>query len=364
LRSTTLAISLAAIEGNYEKIRASVGAGVKVMAVVKADAYGHGLIPVARRLEAAGAEMFAVALLEEALELRSAGVSRPILVMGGIISGGSGEAVREGVSVAVYDEGTLEALETAARKEGRPAKAHLKIDTGMARLGVRGDKQLDRLLGFWKRCPRVQMEGAFSHFAVADTDPEFTGRQDRAFCRAIERVRAAGFSPITHDASTSGIRDCACRHDMVRPGIGLYGSLMPEVSGLQMAQRLTARPVRAEVIEPGETVSYGRTFTARRETKIMTVPIGYGDGYPRILGNRADVLVRGMRARIVGRVCMDMLMADVTDIPGASMGDEVVLLGRQGDEIITADELARHAGTIPYEIMLGFTPRVKRVWEG
>ncbi|NLD60272.1 MAG: alanine racemase [Clostridiales bacterium] len=363
MRSTTLTISLATIEQNYRKIRASVGDDVKVMAVVKADAYGHGLIPVAKRLEAAGAEAFAVAILEEALELREAGVSRPILAMGGIISGGSGEAVRGGVSVAVYDAGTLEALEEAARREGRPALAHLKIDTGMARLGVRGDGQLDELLGLWKNCPHVRMEGAFSHFAVADTDPEFTRAQDRAFRHAIERVRAAGFSPITHDASTSGICDCSCRHDMVRPGIGLYGSLMPEVEGLRMAQRLTARPVRVMEIEPGETVSYGRTFTTRRETRIMTVPIGYGDGYPRILGNRADVLVRGMRAPIVGRVCMDMLMADVTDIPGASMGDEIVLLGRQGDEIITADELARHAETIPYEIMLGFTPRVRRVWE-
>ena len=209
----------------------------------------------------------------------------------------------------------------------------------------------------------VRMEGAFTHFAVADSDESFTRAQNDAFSRALARVRAAGFRPIAHAAATSGLRYAAMGRDAVRPGIGLYGYCMPEIPQLRMAQRLTALPLRIDWIDPGETVGYGRTFTARRRTRVMTVPIGYGDGYPRILGNRADLLVCGRRAPIVGRVCMDMLMADVTDVPEAAMGSEIVLLGSQGAETIDAAELAEKCDTIPYEIMLGFSSRVRRVWE-
>ena len=257
----------------------------------------------------------------------------------------------------------LARLEAAAVAENIPARAHLKVDTGMARIGTRGDAELDELLSRWRDCPHVEMEGMFTHFAVADTQEDFTRAQDAAFQRAVARVHSAGFAPIVHDAATTAIRYPDLRHDAVRPGIGLYGYCMNEVPGLQMAQRLTAKPVRIAWTEAGETVGYGRTFTAPRRARIMTVPIGYGDGYPRILGNRADLLVCGRRAPIVGRVCMDMLMADVTDIPAVTMDSEIVLLGAQGGERIDAAELAQKCDTIPYEIMLGFSPRVRRVWE-
>lgn len=363
MRSTCLTVSLSAIEENYRRIRAALPPRVQVIAVVKADAYGHGAVPVARRLEAAGADMFAVAILEEALALREAGVMRPILILGGVAPGDEREAVRARVSPAVFAPDALARLEAAAVAENTPARAHLKVDTGMARIGTRGDVELDNLLSRWRDCPHVEMEGMFTHFAVADTQEDFTRAQDAAFQRAVARVHSAGFAPIVHDAATTGIRYPDLCHDAVRPGIGLYGYCMPEVPGLQMAQRLTARPVRIAWIEAGETVGYGRTFTAPRRTRIMTVPIGYGDGYPRILGNRADLLVCGKRAPIVGRVCMDMLMADVTDVPEVTMDSEIVLLGAQGGERIDADELAQTCDTIPYEIMLGFSPRVRRVWE-
>ena len=203
------------------------------------------------------------------------------------------------------------------------------------------------------------MEGVFTHFCVADTDPAFTEIQRQRFEAGLERVRAAGFAPIAHAAATSAMLNPALQYDMVRPGIGLYGTGVPEMAGqLEYAQTLVTRPVRIERIAAGDTVGYGRTFTARRETLVMTLPIGYGGGYPRALSNRASVLVKGRRAPVIGRVCMDMIMADATDIPGVSLEDEVVLLGAQGDERITADELAELAGTIPYEIMLGFGPRV------
>lgn len=364
MRSTCLTVSLRAIENNYRRIRAALNARVKIIAVVKADAYGHGAVPVARRLARAGADMFAVAILEEALALRAAGVTQPILVLGGLRAGEEEEAVRTGVSAAVYDAGALERLERAARSAGMPARAHLKVDTGMARIGTRGAAELEELLARWRECPLVHMEGAFTHFAAADSEEDFTRAQDEAFASALARVRAAGFRPLVHEAATTGLRYENMRRDAVRPGIGLYGYCMPEVPGLEMAQRLTARPLRLHWIEAGETVGYGRTFCAARRTRVMTVPIGYGDGYPRLLGNRADLLVCGRRAPVIGRVCMDMLMADVTDVPEAGLDSEVVLLGSQGGETIDAAELAAKCETIPYEIVLGFSSRVRRVWEG
>ena len=362
MRATELRISHGALEANARALRARVPARVKMMCVVKADAYGHGAARLAPRLERAGlADGFAVAIVEEAARLREAGVRGMILILGGAREDSLREAVRLGASQAVYDAASLEALAGEARRLGVRAKAHLKVDSGMSRIGVRTMDELEALLARWKDCPEVEMEGAFTHFSAADADPAFTAAQDAAFSRMLERVRAAGFSPIAHAAASSAMLDGRYQHDMVRAGIALYGCGMPSMAGeLRCAQTLAARPVRIETIQPGDTVGYGRTFCAARETVVMTLPVGYGDGYPRILGGRADVLVRGRRAPVIGRVCMDMLMADVTDVPGVSLEDEAVLLGRQGGEEISPDELAARADTIPYEIMLGFLPRVAR----
>ena len=330
-----------------------------MMCVVKADAYGHDGVRTAKKLVAAGAGAFAVAIVEEAERLRAGGVGCMILVLGGAGEDSLRRAVRAGVSQAVYTPRMLEIMQDEAARCGRRALAHLKIDTGMSRIGVRGEEDLEAMLAWWRRCPDVEMEGAFTHFCAADTDPEFTALQNRRFAGALAAIREAGFSPIAHAAASTAMLDPALQYDMVRPGIALYGSCVPQMAEeLTWAQTLVTWPIRLQWIARGDTVGYGRTFTAQRDTLVMTLPIGYGDGYPRILGNRAPVLVRGQRAPLIGRVCMDMVMADVTDIPGVGLADEVVLLGAQGGERITPDELADLAGTIPYEIMLGFSERV------
>jgi len=361
MRQTIMKVYMDALEENVRVIRESIPERVKLMCVVKANAYGHDSIRATLKLWQAGADAFAVAIVEEARVLRNAGISCPILILGGAGDGSLREAVRIDASQAVYEPWALEVLQSEARRLGVKAKVHLKVDSGMSRIGVRSMEELEELLQVWERCPDVEMEGCFTHFCAAEDDEDFTEKQNEAFARMLNRVRGAGFSPIAHAAASSAMLDPRYQHDMVRAGIGLYGSCMPRMGqALRNAQTLITRPVRIERIQAGDTVGYGRAFRAERETTVMTLPIGYGDGYPRILSNRADVLVHGRRAPIVGRVCMDMLMADITDIPGVTTRDEVVLMGRQGDECITPDELAERAETIPYEIMLGFLPRVPR----
>lgn len=361
-RPTVLTVSLAAIANNFHAARRCTQGRTKLMAVVKADAYGHGMIPVARRLLQEGADSLAVATVDEGIALREAGVLAPVLILGGTCHDALEEAVSRHLSLAVYDADTLNRLQKAAQRLETVAHAHLKIDTGMSRVGVKGESALQTLLDEWDQMRNVKMEGIFTHFAAADSDAEFTALQNRRFETAVSTVRGRGFHPLAHAAASTGIlAGPACWHDMARPGIMLYGAEVTErLDGLTPAQTLSAYPVRVEWLEAGETVGYGRTFTCSRATKVMTLPVGYGDGYPRILSNRADVLVCGKRAPIIGRVCMDQLMVDVTDIPEAGLDSEAVLLGAQGEERITPDELARMAETIPYEIMLGFGARVTR----
>lgn len=365
MRPTMMKVSMPVLLGNASVLRARIPADVRMLCVVKADAYGHAALPFALELERLHlADAFAVAMVEEARVLREGGVKNMIVVLGGGGEESLREAVRLNVSPAVYTPEAVLAMENEARRLGVTAKAHLKLDSGMSRIGVRNASELEKMLGVWACCPNVEMEGCFTHFCAAEDEPDFTEEQNREFEGMLGRVRAAGFSPVAHAAASAAMLDARYQHDMVRAGIGLYGSCMPEMrSSIHPAQTLVTRPVRIERIQPGDTVGYGRVFRAQRETVVMTLPIGYGDGYPRILGGRADVLVHGKRAPIIGRVCMDMLMADITEIPGVELEDEVVLMGRQGDECITPDELAQLAETIPYEIMLGFLPRIPRVIE-
>ena len=361
MRQTEMRVSLGVLEKNARAIRASIDPRVKLMAVVKADAYGHGIAEGARAFLKGGAQRLAVAISEEAAALRRAGITSPILILGGACRDSIFEAVEADAAQAVFNAEMLRCMQEAARKLGRRAKAHLKIDTGMSRIGVRGDAELKAVLEAWKACPDVEMEGIFTHFCVSETDPEFTAMQNNAFERAVQTARAAGFAPIAHAAATGAFLDARYQHDMVRPGLAMYGMGAP-VEGIEPAQTLATYPVRIERISRGDTVSYGRIFRAERDTLVMTVPIGYGDGYPRLLSGRAQALVRGQRVNQIGRVCMDMTMFDVTDVPGVSLEDEVVLMGTQCGERIAPQEMADLVGTIPYEIMLGFLPRVRRVY--
>ena len=359
MRQTIMKVYMDALAENIGVIRENIPENVRLMCVVKANAYGHDIVRSTLKLWQAGVDAFAVAIVEEARVLRDAGIYCPILILGGASDGSLREAVRIDASQAVYDLHMLDILQDEARRKGKRAMAHLKIDTGMCRVGVLGEEALDEILEHWKQCPDVEMEGIFTHFCVADTDIEFTRKQNARFRRAIEKARAAGHNPIAHAAATSAMMIPEFQHDMVRPGIGIYGTGVPQLDGkLRLAQQLTTRPVRIQKIKAGDSVGYGRTFIAERDSVIMTLPIGYGDGYSRLLSNKADVLVRGRRAKLVGRVCMDMITADITDIPGVTLDDEVVIMGKQGSECITPEELAELAQTIPYEIMLGFRARV------
>ncbi|HVE87522.1 MAG TPA: alanine racemase [Myxococcales bacterium] len=373
VRPTRAELDLDALERNYRAIRA-LAPGLEVLAMVKANAYGHGAPAVAHRLEAAGVRLLGVALVEEGMELRHAGVRAPILVLGGAYQGGGSDGyqvmVELGLGATVFRPEHVEALSRAARAKGRPAAAHLKVDTGMGRLGA-SMEELPGLLDAFRRCPEVRMEGLASHFASADVNgaPQ-TRAQLQRWGQARRQVEDAGFSPelvhVSNSAALLGLEE-ARRGDLfnlARPGLTLYGLapaawLEPAVELSPVLSWKTA-VIHLKTVPAGASVSYGATWTASRPSRIATLPVGYADGYSRAFSSRASVLVRGRRAPVVGRVCMDMCMVDVTDVPGVQMGDEVVLIGRQGDGAIRAQELAELAGTIPYEVLCGIGARVPR----
>ena len=358
-------IDLDAIRHNVGVMRAQLAAGVRFLAVVKADAYGHGAVPVARAALEAGADMLAVAIPEEGIELREAGVGAPILVLGGIDEAAAQAVAEYGLTQAVFDESRVRALVAAGCACGRAAQVHLKLDTGMSRIGVRTAEEAQALVRLIDSLEGIELTGCFTHMATADEE-DSTGTlaqiaRFHAMCDAIAQVHPG---PITrHAANTASIFCYPQAHaDMVRGGIALYGyPPVPQAKGLRPAMRWVTRGVYVKTIMPGDRVSYGGLFEAERETRVMTVPVGYADGYRRAITGKGCVLVRGQRAPILGRVCMDQIMVDVTDIPGAQAGDEVVLLGRQGDEMIDADEMAAWIGTISYEVICSPSPRVPRV---
>lgn len=356
----TLVTDTRIIRENAGVIRGLIDKRAKMLCVVKADAYGHGALKTAQALYDI-ADAYAVAVPEEGKELRLGGIDKMIVVLGSAACGESALiSVECGLSQAVSKPEDIERLERICADVSKNCRVHLKIDTGMSRTGARDGQTLDKMLSMLKQSKCLELEGMFTHFCVADTDEDFTRLQFERFLTAREKVRAAGFAPICHAAASTAMLNNEYALDMVRAGIALYGTGVEALAGrIRPGQRLIAHPIAFRTILPGDTVGYGRHFTAKRETRVMTVPCGYGDGYPRILSGKADVIVCGKRAPIIGNVCMDMLMADVTDIPEADYDSTVTLLG----DGITPDELAEKAQTIPYEIMLGFSNRVERKWE-
>ncbi|MEM9190829.1 MAG: alanine racemase [Myxococcota bacterium] len=357
LRPTRAEVSLEAIAHNYREVRRVVG--VPVLAVVKADAYGHGVVSVARRLAREGAASFGVALAEEGLELRAAGIRRPILVLNGVYGGAYQDVLDAELTPVVYDLDTVAAFAAVD-----PAFAfHLKIDTGMSRLGV-SHRALPMFLAGLERFPRVIIRGVMTHLAAADTDPEFTALQLDRFDGAVDAIRRRGHEPTTvHAANSAGaLLSPRARYDMVRPGIALYGAA-PFSHGLTLRPTLRLRTeiIRVAEIEPGDSVGYDRTFVAKAPCRIATLPIGYGDGLLFRSEQARVALVKGVRCPIVGRVSMDLSAVDITAV-SATVGDEVVLLGRQGNAEIQAEELAAGSGTIPYEVLTSVSRRVPRAY--
>jgi len=371
-RPTLAEIDLAALRHNYFQIRRTVPRSCGILAVVKADAYGHGFMDVSRELEILDVTAFGVAFLAEGIQLRKAGIDRPVLLLGGIYPGQERKCVGYGLSTVVFNLEQARSLDTAAGKLFRKARIHLKVDTGMGRLGIH---HLDapRFLAELKGFRNLELEGIISHFASADELDDdgrrFTETQSENFSGVLEAARREGFAPryihLSNSAAAFNLDLPFC--NLVRPGITLYGALpSADFEGkmdLKPVMRLTSRIAMLKWVEPGTSISYARTFVSGRRTLVASVPVGYADGYCRALTNRGDALVRGMRARVAGTVCMDWIMLDVTDIPDVAVGDEVTLLGSDGaGNRIRAEELAERAGTIPYEIFCGISKRVPRAY--
>ncbi len=359
-RPVRLQADYQAIADNVRLLRDVMGPQVQLMAPVKANGYGHGALGTAKTVLEAGAQRLAVAMVDEAIELREGGIEAPILILGASIGPAVDAVVEYGVGMALQSADQARQMRAAAQKIGKSAIAHIQVDTGMSRLGTRNDDELRELLKVVGNDGLIEVEGVFTHCFDGSCE-QVSRTQFARFMHAVEIVRAAGHDPIVHCAATEASilwEDLRC--DCVRPGIAIYGGCAELLPGLKWALSLRARPVRIAQIAPGESVGYGAAFIAQRPTTVMTVPIGYADGYPRILGGRGCALVRGKRAPIIGRVCMDMLMLDVTDIPGACMEDEIVLLGAQGGDAIWPDEMAGWADTISYEIITGFHNRIAR----
>ena len=366
MRPTRAEISLDALRDNYVALRDRVGPRA-VLGVVKANAYGHGAVPIARCLQSAGIDHFAVALLEEAAELRSSGINTPILVMGALEPAQMDAVVRLEVTPALFREDQLDALERSAAVGSRKLPFHLKVDTGMGRLGVRWDR-VTRFLEAAGRCPHLELQGVFSHLACAD-DPDhpLTLTQLERFQQVLGLARSLGHAPrICHLANSAAVLDrppAWLSH--VRPGLLLYGyrpSGKNQPLELRPVMQVVSRVVYLKELRPGDSVGYGATFTAGRPVRIATVAAGYDDGVMRSLSNRGHFLVRGHRVPIVGRVSMDLTTLDVTEVPEVSIGDDAVFIGAQEGAFQGADQVAVEAGTITWEILCGIGWRVPRVY--
>lgn len=337
------------------------------MAVVKANGYGHGAAVCAPILAEAGADLFGVATVGEAVELRSAGVQKPILVLTGASGAEVGVLLKERLAVAVIHLGMARDLAAAAR--GNRLRVHLKIDTGMGRLGIR-PSELPAFLEELRQLGGLEVEGVFSHFGNADdVNQDYSNRQIERFQEALAAVAQAGFQPrwihLANSAATFSRPDA--HFNLIRPGLALYGLCPPGVAhldaprGLRPVLRLVTRILQIKDLPAGEPVSYSQTFITKRPSRIAVLPIGYADGYSRALSNRGYVLIGSQRAPVVGNVCMDLTMVDVTDVPEADVGTEVILFGGQGDRSIPIDEVALWENTISYEVMNRIGKRVPRL---
>lgn len=358
-------INLDHIRGNMAELRRITPKSARMMAVVKADAYGHGAEEVARAVLASGADMLAVASVDEGAKLRGCGIRAPILVLGAVTEGDVADGVRHRLIQTVCTEKMVQMCEKAGKDSGLIAEVHMKIDTGMGRIGVRNRAERDAVLKEAERSPHVRLSGAFTHFSDADDGEEgmrYTEEQYRKFRYLCDGLPKGLTCHCANSAAIHRRPDFAM--DMVRAGISLYGyPPVPQQSKLTPCMRWTAKISHVKEVTEGEYISYGRTWKAAGKTRIATITCGYADGYHRSAGGKASVLIHGKRAPVLGRICMDQMMADVTGIPEAAPEDEVVLMGQDGDESISAEDLAAWSGTISYEILLSVGSRVERKFE-
>ena len=342
------------------------------MAIVKADAYGHGAIRISRTLEKIGIDYLGVAILEEAIELRENNIKAPILILGGLLEGQEGAIFDYDLTPVIFTLESARRINEEAGKRRKVANIHVKIDTGMGRLGIEPDEVREFFRGL-KSMEGISLEGVATHFSSADAkagsqEASFSLKQIEMFKKAIAEIEALHFViKFKHASNSAAIFNYhEALFNMVRPGIMLYGAYpsphMDKVDGIRGVMSFKTGIIALKELEKGSSVSYGRTFIAERKTRIAVVPVGYADGYRRELSNKGEVLVRGQRAKIAGRVCMDMTMIDVTHIKDVSIGDRVSLFGGEENNALTVDEVALIAGTIPYEILCGISQRVPRIY--
>ncbi len=368
LRPTYAKVNLSAIKRNVKNIKEQLPQNTMFCAVVKADGYGHGSVMVSKAAIEAGANWVAVAIPEEAVTLRDDGITAPILVLGPSNRSQWRKGADLGLSMVITSRDCVKNATDAAKEFGKTMKLHLKVDTGMNRVGVKTLSEAAELLDIIAGEECLSLEGLMTHFATADeADKAYTKQQNDRFKEFIALVKEKGFSPIIHAANSGGTLDCPELHyDMVRVGIAMYGCYpSDEVKRdvpLEPAMSLHTQVSHIKTIGPDESLSYGATYTTMRETRVATLPIGYADGFNRLLSSKGEVLVGGKRSKVIGRVCMDQILIDVTDIDGVKLHDNVVCFGNQKGESLPVEEYAALCGTINYEILCALSPRVPRLY--
>jgi len=366
-RPTVCLIDLGALRWNFRQARKKVGPQVKILSVVKANAYGHGACEIAEALEDEGSDGFGTATVEEGIELRQRGIRSPVVVLAGVYPDQLEDIERYDLTPVICESEVLSRLKKIAKKRNGPLNFHLKVDTGMGRVGFLASESATWLPDL-RGLEELKLQGVFSHFSRAESVMDkYTKKQLESFRRVLQQFEADGHQPsLVHLANSAAIITLPGAYfTMVRPGLMLYG-IYPSP---EMVNEISLKPVltwktfihQLKKVPKGFSISYGQTFTTQRESMIATLPLGYADGYKRSLSNRGAVLVRGQRAPIIGTICMDLTMVDVTDIRGVSQGDEVVLLGQQKDAAISANEMASWANTISYEILTSISARVPRI---
>lgn len=365
-------VDLDAIWENMVHMKENIAEKTKILAVIKTDGYGHGGVPIAKMLEQLDFMFgYAAATYEEAHVLREAGVKKPILILGYTFPYCYEELIREEIRPAVYRRDTVEELVAAAAKVGQKAKVHIKVDTGMGRIGITPDEEGLEFVRFLMGHPELEVEGIFTHFAKSDeADKTSANHQLELFQNFIDRIQTElGLTiPVKHCSNSAAILEMPqANMDMVRAGITTYGlypseEVSKDIVPLRAAMSLYSHIVYCKTIHAGQSVSYGGLFTAQKDTRVATIPVGYGDGYPRSLSGKGYVLIRGKKAPILGRVCMDQFMVDISEIPGVMEGDKVTLLGVDGTERITAEELGELSGRFNYEFVCDLGKRIPRVY--
>ncbi len=364
--NTYVKIDLDVIAANLDAVAKK--AGVPVMAIVKADAYGHGAVQVARHLQDRCA-FFGVSSMLEALELRQNGIQTPILILGHTPVAAFPVAIREGIRPAIFHYADAVALSREAVALGMTAPFHFAVDTGMSRVGFQATEEEAQLCARIAKLPNLQPEGLFSHFATADCADLSKARQQAVLFERFDGwLRALGVEvKLRHMDNSAGLMNFDCHYDLVRSGIVTYGlypstEVDPALLALTPALSWHSRVTHVKTLPAGREISYGGTYVTKQDTVVATIPVGYADGYMRSLSGKFYVLIHGKKAPILGRVCMDQLMVDVTDIPGVALNDKVVLVGADGDETITMEEIANAAGSFNYEFVCGISRRVPRLY--